>query len=47
MKPVLQIAPIALLFAGAVVAVWRNMDPKSDRKGNRSAGGKPKRRFWR
>lgn len=39
MKPVLQIAPIALIFAGAVVAVWRNMNPQSDRdRPNRKKG---------
>ena len=46
MKPVLQIAPIALLFAGAVVTVWRGMDQKSDRTPNRAKGGGPKWRFW-
>ena len=39
MKSVLHIAPIAILFAGAVVAVWRGMEPRSDRnRPNRKKG---------
>lgn len=28
MKPVLQIAPLALLFSGAVIGVWRGFKSK-------------------
>ena len=46
MKPALQIVPIALVFAGAVIAVWRGMDTKSDRTPNRARGGGAKWKFW-
>ena len=43
MKPYLQLIPITVLFAGAVIAVWRGFDPKSDRApGNRNK----KRKWW-
>ncbi|SMX22422.1 hypothetical protein [Boseongicola aestuarii] len=39
MRPVFQIMPIALLLIGAVIAVWRGIDTKSDRTNNRGKGG--------
>lgn len=47
MKPVLQVVPIALLLAGAVIAVWRGFDTKPDRTSNRAKGGGAKWRFWK
>ncbi|QMU57394.1 MAG: hypothetical protein GKR98_03755 [Boseongicola sp.] len=47
MKPALQIMPIALLLAVAVVAVWRGMDTKPDRTGNRAKGGGAKWKYWK
>lgn len=46
MKPALQVLPIAIVAAGAVVAVWRGFDDPI--KPNRpNAGLNPKRkRFW-
>ena len=47
MKPVLQIMPLALLFAGAVVGVWRGFDSKPDGSKNRAKGGGAKWKYWR
>lgn len=35
MSPLIQIAPAAVLLAGAAVAVWRGFDPKSDKTGSK------------
>jgi hypothetical protein len=47
MKPVFQIMPIALLLGGAIFAVWRGMDSKSDRTSNRAKGGGPIWKTWK
>ncbi|WP_264464681.1 hypothetical protein [Kangsaoukella pontilimi] len=35
MKPYLQIAPLAVLLAGAAIAVWRGFDTPKDRSRNK------------
>ena len=44
MKPVLQVMPLALLFAGAAVGVWRGFSDRNDRTPNRHK--QTKRKFW-
>lgn len=47
MKPALQIVPLALLFAGAVVGVWRGFNTKPDKTNNRAKGGGAKWKNWK
>lgn len=47
MKPALQIVPLALLFAGAVIGVWRGFNTKPDNTNNRAKGGGAKWKNWK
>ena len=39
MKPLLQLAPLALLLIGVVWVVWRGMRTKPDDTDNKARGG--------
>jgi len=46
MKPILQIAPLAILILVAVWAVWRGFRTPPRNGNNRAKGGGPQWKYW-